>query len=115
MSSPTVHVIPTKDAWRNLRTVYPGQIPWLTDNQVHAPIEGEEGFEVPFKLGEKEEDKVAAMMPVHALMLQRWLARYRDELAQRQRNKEESALLQSIKLLSSYEDALTKAFRLNAL
>lgn len=115
MSSPTVHVIPTKDAWRNLRTVYPGQIPWLTDNQVHAPVEGDEGFAVPFKLGEKEEDKVSAMMPVHALMLQRWLARYREELAQRQRNKEEAALLQSIKLLSSYEDALTKAFRLYAL
>lgn len=28
MSSATVHVIPTKDAWRNLRTVYGGQIPW---------------------------------------------------------------------------------------
>lgn len=115
MSSPTVHVIPTKDAWRNLRAVYPGQIPWLTDNQVHAPVEGEEGFAVPFRLGEKEEDKVSAMMPVHALMLQRWLTRYREELAQRQRNNEEVALLQSIKLLSSYEDALAQAFRLNAL
>lgn len=115
MSSPTVHVIPTKDAWRNLRAVYPGQIPWLTDNQVHAPVEGEEGFAVPFRLGEKEEDKVSAMMPVHALMLQRWLARYREELAQRQRSNEASALLQSIKLFSSYEDALAQAFRLNAL
>ncbi len=115
MSSPTVHVIPTKDAWRNLRAVYPGQIPWLTDNQVHAPVEGDEGFAVPFKLGEKEEDKVSAMMPVHALMLQRWIARYREELAGRQRNKEALALLQSIKLLSSYEDALEQAFRLNAL
>ncbi len=115
MSSPTVHVIPTKDAWRNLRMVYPGQIPWLTDNQVHAPIEGDEGFAVPFRLGEKEEDKVSAMMPVHALMLQRWLTRYREELAERQRNNEASALLQNIKLLSSYEDALAQAFRLNAM
>jgi len=113
MSSPTVHIVPTKDAWRNLRAVYQWQIPWLTDNQVHAPVEGDGKTAVPFRLGEKEEDKVSAMMPVHALMLQRWLARYCDELAERQRNKEEEASLQNIKLLSSYEDALAQAFCLN--
>lgn len=114
MSSPTVHVIPTKDAWQNLRTVYPGQIPWLTDNQVHAPVIDEDGIAKPFMLGMLEEDKVPAMMPVHALMLQRWITRYREDLAEKQKNNEAAASLQSVKLLSSYEDALSRAFRLSA-
>ncbi len=114
MSSPTVHVIPTKDAWQNLRTVYEGRIPWLTENQVHAPVIDEDGIAKPFMLGVLEEDKIPAMMPVHALMLQRWLKRYRNGVADRQKNNEAAAELQSVKLLSSYEDALSQAFRLNA-
>ena len=114
MSSPTVHVIPTKDAWDNLRAVYGGRIPWVTDNQVFAPVVDEDGIAKPFLLGERQEDQLPAMMPVHALMLQRWLARYRAEIAQRQRNNDPAASLQSVKLLSDYEDALAQAFRLNA-
>ena len=114
MSSPTVHVIPTKDAWDNLRAVYGGKIPWVTDNRVFAPVLDEDGIAKPFLLGENQEDQLPAMMPVHALMLQRWLARYRAEIAQRQRNNDQAESLQSVKLLSDYENALASAFRLNA-
>ncbi len=114
MSSPTVHVIPTKDAWRNLRMVYPGRIPWITDNQVHSPVLDDDGRATPFQLGEKEADKTPALMPVHALMLQRWLMKYRDDLAAQQRLQGAAATLQSVRLLSDYEKALSEAFRLEA-
>jgi len=114
MSSPTVHVIPTKDAWRNLRMVYPGQIPWITDNQVHSPVLDDDGRATPFLLGEKDADKAPALMPVHALMLQRWLMKYRDDLAAQQRREGAAATLQSVRLLSEYEKALSEAYRLEA-
>lgn len=85
MSSATVHVVPTKDAWRNLREVYEKQIPWLTDNQVHAPVVEEGGVISQFRLGEKESEKTPAMMPVHALMLARWMDKYHDALTDRQK------------------------------
>ena len=113
MSSPTVHVIPTKDAWRNLRLVYSGRIPWLTDNQVFAPVVDDDGRVSPFMLGEKEADKTPAMMPVHALMLQRWLARYRTETSTAPKSVDQPPLEQNIRLITDYEQALAEAFRLN--
>ncbi|MBA4347690.1 MAG: hypothetical protein C0413_02435 [Clostridiales bacterium] len=114
MSSPSVHVIPTKDAWRNLRMVYPGRIPWITDNQVHSPVLDDDGRAKPFTLGEKETEKIPALMPVHALMLHRWLMKYREALASRQRRESDAALLQSVRLLGEFEQALSDAFRLEA-
>ena len=141
MSSATVHVIPTKDAWRNLRTVYGGQIPWITDNQVHSPVVEEKGMCAPFRLGELEAEKTPAMMPVHALMLQRWLEMYREKLAEKQRielaqkaederieeeakskanandqktTKSYESLLLKIELVSEFEDALKKAYQLDS-
>jgi hypothetical protein len=112
MSSPTVHVIPTKDAWRNLRVVYDGQIPWLTDNQVHAPVVDDDGRATPFMLGEKEAEKAPAMMPVHALLLQRWLEKYRETLAAEQKRNAQATVKQEVRLIQEFEDALTEAFRL---
>lgn len=114
MSSPTVHVIPTKDAWRNLRMVYPGQIPWITDNQVHSPVLDDDGRATPFLLGEKDADKTPALMPVHALMLQRWLMKYGDDLAAQQRREGATATLQNVRILTEFEKALSEAFRLEA-
>lgn len=112
MSSPTVHVIPTKDAWRNLRVVYDGQIPWLTDNQVHAPVVDDDGRATPFMLGEREAEKAPAMMPVHALLLQRWLEKYRETLAAEQKRNPQATVKQEVRLIQEFEDALTEAFRL---
>ena len=112
MSSSTVHVIPTKDAWRNLRLVYAGQIPWLTDNQVHAPVVDDDGRATPFMLGEKEAEKVPAMMPVHALMLQRWLMKYRAAIAAEQKKEGQASAMQNARLIQDYEQALLEAYRL---
>ena len=112
MSSPTVHVIPTKDAWRNLRIVCEGKIPWLTEKQVFAPVVDDNGFATPFMLGEKEAEKVPAMMPVHALLLQRWLANYRETLIAKQKREGTLQQAQNILLIASYEQALSDAFRL---
>lgn len=113
MSSPSVHVIPTKDAWRNLRLVYPNRIPWITDNQVHAPILDDDGRATPFLLGEKEAEKVPALMPVHALMLHLWLMKYRDDLAAQQRREGASASMQNVRILTEFERSLSEAFRLD--
>lgn len=112
MSSPTVHVIPTKDAWRNLREVYDGQIPWLTDNQVHAPVVDDDGRATPFMLGEREAERAPAMMPVHALLLQRWLEKYRETLAAEQKRNAQATVKQEVRLIQEFEDALIEAFRL---
>lgn len=112
MSSPTVHVIPTKDAWRNLWITCEGKIPWLTEKQVFAPVVEENGLATPFYLGEKEADKMPAMMPVHALLLQRWLSSYRETLLAQQRREGSAQMLQNLPLLASYEQALSEAFRL---
>ena len=144
MSSATVHVIPTKDAWRNLRTVYGGQIPWITDNQVHAPVVEENGKFTPFLLGDKAAERTPAMMPVHALMLQRWLTMFREKLSELQKSelarkaedekdaenaknaksgdgadakkteKSYEALLLNIELIAEFEDALKKAYQLDS-
>lgn len=114
MSSPTVHIVPTKDAWQSLRTVYPGQIPWVTDNQVHAPVVDDDGIFSPFQLGELESEKTPAMMPVHALLLQRWLGQYREMLNEEYRRCEDTPFLLDIASVSEYEDALTQAFRLDS-
>jgi hypothetical protein len=113
MSSPTVHVIPTKDAWRYLRSVYPGRIPWITDNRVYAPIVEEEAPATPFLLGEQETERYPAMMPVHALMLQRWLSKYRADLAAKQRREGNTSALLNLKLVSGYEEALSTAYGLS--
>lgn len=114
MSSPTVHVIPTKDAWRNLRMVYPGRIPWITENHVFSPVVDDEGRATPFLLGEKEAERTPALMPVHALMLHRWLQKYRDDLAAQQRREGSAATLQSVRILTEFEQSLSAAFRLEA-
>ena len=114
MSSPTVHVIPTKDAWRNLRMVYPGRIPWITENQVFSPVLDDEGRATPFLLGEKEVEKTPALMPVHALLLHRWLQKYREDLAAQLRQAGGVPTLQSVKLLSEFEQSLSVAFRLDS-
>ena len=112
MSSPTVHIVPTKDAWRNLRMTCEGKIPWLTENQVFAPVVDDTGLAAPFMLGEKDAEKTPAMMPVHALLLQRWLAKYRETLVTQQRKDPLTPLLLNIPLIASYEQALSDAFRL---
>lgn len=113
MSSPTVHIVPTKDAWQSLRTVYPGQIPWVTDNQVHAPVVEDNGIVAPFQLGELETEKTTAMMPVHALLLQRWLKQYRETLSERYQQNIGQPFLLDIQLVQSYDEAMTQAFRLD--
>jgi hypothetical protein len=114
MSSPTVHVIPTKDAWRNIREVYAGRIPWITDNLVHSPVLDDDGRATPFLLGERDAERTPALMPVHALMLHRWLMKYRDDLAAQQRREGTAATLQSVRILTEFEQSLSEAFRLEA-
>ncbi len=112
MSSPTVHVIPTKDAWHVLRKAFQDRIPWLTDVQVHAPIVEENGRVVPFLLGESDMDKTPALMPVHALMLYRWLTRYREDMIAQQKRENNRCPLQNLKLVAEFETELEKAFSL---
>ena len=103
MSSPGVHVVPTKDAWRNLRFVYPDRIPWLTDRQVHAPVEEREGRAYPL-MRKQTEEETPIMLPVHALLLYSWLKNYRANA---------NAGAQNMDLIFGYEKALADAFRLN--
>ena len=112
MSSPTVHIIPTKDAWRNLWMVYEGKIPWVTEKQVFPPVIDDFGFATPLMLGEKEAERVPAMMPVHALLLQRWLARYRETLVAQQKRESGAKQLLNTPMIAAYEQALSEAFRL---
>lgn len=103
MTSPTVHIVPTKDAWENLRTVYPGRIPWITNDLANAPVVELGNKEMPFMLPGAEGERAYAMLPVHALMLKEWLAMYRAQTPETQ-NKD---------VLEKYEEALNKAYQLN--
>ena len=102
MSSPTVHLVPAKDAWQNLRAIYPGRIPFLTEDMVYSPVVKESGGYVPFMLGKANEARSYAMLPVHALLLKEWLTMYRAQAPDTQ-NKD---------LLESYENALSDAYSL---
>lgn len=114
MSSPNVHIVPTKDAWSNLRAVYPKQIPWLTEDQVYGPVVEGNGKHEPFMLGEPEGEKTPAMMPVHALMLHRWLGIYKEDLAARQQRKGYEGVKQNLELVTAFEAALSEAYHLDA-
>lgn len=103
MTSPTVHIVPTKDAWENLRTVYSGRIPWLTDDLANAPVIELGNSITPLMLPGGEGERAYAMLPVHALMLKEWLAMYHAQTPDTQ-NKD---------ILKQYEEALTSAYHLN--
>jgi hypothetical protein len=104
MTSPTVHLVPTKDAWENLRAVYPGRIPWLTSDMANAPVVPQGSGYVPFMLGAANEERFYAMLPVHALMLKEWLSLYRKQTPETQ-NRD---------ILMEYEKALSAAYGLNS-
>ncbi|MEA4869214.1 MAG: hypothetical protein VB062_01100 [Christensenella sp.] len=103
MTSPTVHLVPTKDAWDSLRAIYPGRIPWLTSEMANAPVVERRGTATPFMLPGAEGERSFAMLPVHALMLKEWLAMYRAQVPETQ-NKD---------ILEQYEEALNQAYHLN--
>ena len=102
MTSPTVHIVPTKDAWENLRTVYPGRIPWVTNDMAYAPVVEQGDKVIPFMLPGADAERAYALLPVHALMLKEWLKMYRAQVPDTQ-NKN---------ILLHYEEALTKAYQL---
>ncbi len=103
MTSPTVHLVPAKDAWQSLNFVYPGRIPWLAADMVHAPVVQRGKSCAPFMLGAQEAERFPAMLPVHALMLKEWLSYYRAR-AEETQDKD---------LLEAYETALNTAYRLD--
>ncbi len=103
MTSPTVHLVPAKDAWQSLRKAYEGRIPFLTKDMVHAPVvESKNGF-LPFMLGEEREERTFGMLPIHALMLKEWISMYRKQAPE----------TQNMDILVEYEKALTAAYGLN--
>jgi len=104
MTSPTVHIVPTKDAWESLRAIYPGRIPWLTSEMANAPVVDRGDTAAPFMLPGAEGERAYAMLPVHALMLKEWLTMYRAQVPEAQ-NKD---------ILLKYEESLSKAYRLRA-
>jgi cytochrome c-type biogenesis protein CcmE len=106
MSSPTVHVIPTKDAWESLRTVYPGKIPWLTSDFIYAPAmpdENKPDSYLPY-LVETNRISAPAMLPIHALILHEWINNYVQ-------NFDAESLDKSI--LMAYSTALAVAYNFN--
>lgn len=103
MSSPTVHLVPAKDAWQNLNRAYHGKIPFLTEEMVNAPVVEEKNGCVPFMLGDAQTERSYAMLPVHALMLKEWLSMYRKNAPEAQNQD----------ILESYENDLAAAYALN--
>ena len=115
MSSPTVHIVPTKDAWEKLQKVYPDKIPWLKGGKVHALVENAEATDLgaakdakpvytPGMIKVAKDREIPAIWQIHALVLKRWLDAYDQKTSHNGLLKE--------RLIQDYSYALNSAYKL---